>query len=405
IGGGFTGLSSAFHLRRALPEKKIVLLEGACCGYGASGRNGGFCDAGFSGLLRYVESAGPELGRKAFDASLYGIQQIKRLIAEHGVACDFEENGMLEAATDDEQAKQLEHHFATYKAMGLEATLLHGKALEAEIRSPRYVAGLKFPYGAILNPAKLARGLKDVVECDGVEVRERTVVLRVTTGKVHRVETEMGEISAPVLVLGLNGYAPKLGFFADHVLPLCNYVVATEPLSAAQWASIGWQNRVGMADMRVLFDYQRPTADGRIVIGGSDAAYFADDGLSTGNYKPVLETLTKSLFTTFPQLEGLRIDHAWGGTMGFTLDFTPSVGVMGEHKNIYYGVAYNGEGVAFTQTAGRIIADLMTGVESELTKLCVVNHAMPYLGPAAVRLIGERFYKWYVQRLGAKTVR
>jgi glycine/D-amino acid oxidase-like deaminating enzyme len=113
---------------------------------------------------------------------------------------------------------------------------------------------------------------------------------------------------------------------------------------------------LGLSDLRVLFDYQRPTADGRIVIGGSGAPYFAGDAPSSGNYRPALESLTRSLFTTFPQLEGLRIDHAWGATMGFTLDFTPSVGVMGDYKNIFYGVAYNGEGVAFTQTAGRIIA-------------------------------------------------
>ena len=230
---------------------------------------------------------------------------------------------MLEAALDEEQARQLVQHHETYKAMGLDATLLQGKELEAEIRSPRYVAALKFPYGGILNPAKLARGMKPVVERAGVEVRERTVVLRVTPGKVHRVETEMGEISAPVLVLGLNGYAPRLGFFRDRVLPLCSYVIATEPLTAAQWASIGWQHRQGIADMRVLFDYQRPTADGRIVIGGSDAPYFADDALSSGNYKPAIEALTASLFTTFPQLEGVRIDHAWGGTMGFTAGFHP----------------------------------------------------------------------------------
>ena len=106
LGGGFTGLSSAYHLSRAFPNKKIVLLEGACCGYGASGRNGGFCDAGFSGLLPYVHAAGPERGRQAFDASLFGIHQVKRLMAEHGVPCDFEENGMLEAAIDEEQAKR-----------------------------------------------------------------------------------------------------------------------------------------------------------------------------------------------------------------------------------------------------------------------------------------------------------
>ncbi len=404
IGGGFTGLSSAYNLSRRFPNKKIVLLEGACCGYGASGRNGGFCDAGFSGLMPYVHEVGPELGRKAFDASLYGISQIKQLVAEHGVACDFEENGMLHAAVNEEQAKQLDRHLATYKSMGLDAMVVHGTEMKAEVRSPRYLAGLKFPYGAILNPAKLARGIKPVVERTGVEVRERTVVLRVTPGKVHHVETEMGEISAPLLVLGLNGYAPKLGFFRDRILPLCSYVIATEPLSAAQWESVGWQHRQGIADMRVLFDYLRPTADGRIVIGGSDAPYFANDALSSGNYKPAIAMLTKSLFTTFPQLEGVHIDHAWGGTMGFTMDFTPSVGVMGEHKNIYYGVAYNGEGVAFAQTAGRIIAELMAGEESELTKLFLVNHQMPYLGPSRVRILFERLYKWYLVRTATKTV-
>jgi glycine/D-amino acid oxidase-like deaminating enzyme len=215
----------------------------------------------------------------------------------------------------------------------------------------------------------------------------------------------MGEIRAPVLVLGLNGYAHKLGFFVNRVMPLCSYVIATEPLSKAQWESIGWQNRQGVADMRVLFDYQRPTVDGRIVIGGSDYPYYANDGLSSGNYEPVIELLTKSLFTTFPQLEGLRIEHAWGGTMGFTLDFVPSVGVMGDHKNIFYGVAYNGEGVAFGQTAGRIISELVEGETSELSELFVVNHKIPYMGPANTRILFARLYKSYLERFGGKTVR
>ncbi len=405
IGGGFTGLSSAYNLSRKFPEKKIVLLEGACCGYGASGRNGGLCDSGVPGLRSFIEEEGPEAGRKAFDATLYGIQQVRKLVTEHGLDCDFEENGMLEAAIDEEQAKELEKSHATYKSLGLDAILVQGKELEAEIKSPRYIAAMKFPYGAILNPAKLARGLKPIVEKAGVEIRERTLVMRVTPGKVHRVETEMGEISAPTLVLGLNGYSPKLDFFKDRVMPLCNYVIATEPLSKEQWESIGWANRQGITDMRVLFDYSRPTADGRIVVGGSKAPYYANDGLSSGNYRPALDLLTKSLFTTFPQLEGLRIDHAWGGTMGFTLDFVPSVGVMGEHKNIFYGVAYNGEGVAFGQTAGRIISELMAGESGELTDLFVVNHKMPYLGPQSLRLISVRLYEWMLTRGSEKTVR
>ncbi|GAB4351162.1 MAG: FAD-dependent oxidoreductase [Candidatus Abyssubacteria bacterium] len=405
IGGGFTGLSSALHLNSRFPDKKIVLLEGACCGYGASGRNGGFCDAGIPGMMDYIHDAGPEKGRAAFENTLYGIRQIRQLVSEHGVECDFEENGMLETAMNEEQARQLEEHQKVYASLGLESTLVQGKELEAEVKSPRYVAGLKFPYGGIVNPAKLARGMKATVEKAGVEVRERTVVMRVTPGKTHHVETEMGEITAPTLVLGLNGYSCKLGFFQNRVMPLCSYVIATEPLSPAQWESIGWQNRQGIADMRLLFDYQRPTADGRIVIGGSDYPYYANDALSSGNNKPVIELLTRSLFTTFPQLEGLRIAHAWGGTMGFTLDFTPSVGVLGEHKNIFYGVAYNGEGVAFGQTAGRIISDLIAGEESDLTKLFVVNHKIPYAGPANLRIVSARLHKWYLMRSSEKTVR
>jgi len=401
LGGGFTGLSAAYHLSERFPNKKIILLEGACCGYGASGRNGGFCDPGVAGFDSWAEEAGPELGRKTFDATLFGIRQVKELVEKHAVDCDFEENGMFEAAINDEQARELEEYYQSYKSLGLEGTLVQGKELEAEIRSPRYIAGWKFPYGAILNPAKLARGMKPVIEDAGVEVRERSVVTRVTPGKVHRIETELGEVSAPVLVLGLNGYSHKLGFFRNRAFPFASYVIATEPLSAAQWESIGWQNRQGISDMRAFFDYQRPTADGRIVIGGSDVPYFANDALSSGSYQPAIDRVTKSLFTTFPQLEGLRIDHAWGGTIGMTLDFTPSVGVMGEHENIYYGVAYNGEGVAFAQTAGRIISELMAGEQSELTDLFVVNRDIPYAGPAGIRFPVDRFVRWYIERFAS----
>ena len=405
IGGGFTGLSSAYNLSQKFPDKKIVLLEGACCGYGASGRNGGFCDAGVPGLSRFIDDNDPEVGRKAFDATLYGIKQVRDLVTEHGVDCDFAENGMLEAAMSEEQAAELEKSYEAYKALGLEPTLLHGKDLEAEIKSPLFVAGMKFPYGAHLNPAKLARGIKPVVEQAGVEVRERTLVMRITPGKVHRIETEMGEISAPTIVLGLNGYSPQIGFFRNRVMPLCNYVIATEPLSKEQWESIGWQNRQGLADMRILFDYSRPTADGRIVIGGSLAPYYANDALSSGNYKPAIKLIKKDLFATFPQLEGLRIDHAWGGTMGFTWDFMPSVGVMGEHKNIYYGVAYNGEGVAFAQTAGRIISQLMAGESSDLTDLFVVNRKLPYHGPKSLRMLFVRAFEKLLTSGSEKVVR
>lgn len=400
LGGGFMGLASAYHLIQKFPDRKIVLLEGACCGYGASGRNGGFVDTRVPGWANYAEKVGPENGRHAFDLSLYGINLIKQLVAEHGLDCEFEENGSLVTAMDNKQAQALEHACSSYKAMGLDASIIQGTELQTEINSPRYIAGLTFPYTGIVNPYKLARGMKDLVEKLGVEILERTVAMRFTPGRMHRVETEMGEIQAPDLVIGLNGYSAKLGLFKNRVIPLCSYVIATEPLIKAQWESIGWQNRQGINDMRASFDYLRPTVDGRIVIGGTDYPYYAEDRLSSGNNKPVIAALTQDLFATFPQLEGLRIEHAWGGTMGFSYDFTPSVGQMGAHKNIYYGVAHNGEGVGNCQTAGRIITDLMAGEPSDLTKLYYVNHKIPWAGPQKLRIIPARIYKWYAKRWG-----
>ncbi len=255
--------------------------------------------------------------------------------------------------------------------------------LEVEIKSPLFIAGLVTPYGANLNPAKLARGMKRVVEEHGVVVKERSVVTRITPGKVHHVDTELGEIRAPVLVLAVNAYAHKLGFFKDRVFPVNVFQIATKPLSQSQWDSIGWQNRQGLYDMRTKFSYLIPSADGRIVMGGSDYTYYPNDAISSGNDKFVTHKIKHDLFSFFPSLEGLEIEHAWGGTTTYTLDHTPSVGVMGEYQNIYYGVGLS-EGVPTTQTFGRIIADLMAGEDNDFTNHYFVNHNIPYAGSTSL---------------------
>ncbi|NQU29839.1 MAG: FAD-dependent oxidoreductase [Anaerolineae bacterium] len=399
VGGGFTGLSAAYHIRQKFPEKKIVLLEGACCGYGASGRNGGFCIG--TDLLNETSPADPEARQNNLDISFYGLNFIKRMISEHGVECDLEENGMLEVAFNEKHIRGLEEFRDHLKSFGLDSTLLRGDELETEIKSSRFIAGLKNPHGATLNPAKLAREMKRVVEEGGVDVRERSVVTRITPGKINRVDTELGDISAPKIVIALNAYSHKLGFFKNRVFPISVFQIATEPLSTSQLESIGWGNRQGLSDMRRMFSYLILTKDNRIVMGGAGGiAYYDNDALCSGNDKSFTQSITKDLFTSFPQLEGLGIEHAWGGTTSYLLgERSPAVGVMGDHQNIYYGVGLS-EGVPTTQTFGRIIADLMAGESNAFTSHTVVNHPIPYAGPTNLRGIFGRGVRWIWEKAG-----
>lgn len=393
VGGGFTGLSSAYHIKQKFPEKHIVLLEGACCGYGASGRNGGFCIA--TDLLGESDGIEPEVRQRNLGVSFYGLNFIKRMISEHGVECDLEENGMLEVALNKKHVQKLKGFQEHLRSFGLDSTLLRGDELNTEIKSPRFIAGLKNPYGAILNPAKLAREMKRVVEEVGVEIRERTVVTRITPGKSNFIDTELGDIRAPILVIAINAYAHKLGFFKNRVFPMSVFQIATEPLSNSQLESIGWGNRQGLSDMRNMFSYLILTKDNRIVMGGAGGfGYYDNDALCSGNDKSFTYHITKDLITSFPQLEGLGIEHTWGGTTSYMLGGRiPSVGVMGDYKNIYYGVGLS-EGVPTTQTFGRIIADLMADESNEFTNHHVVNRPVAYAGPTSLRGFFGRAVRW-----------
>ena len=395
VGGGYTGLSAAYHLRRRFPNRKILVIEGARCGYGASGRNGGFCIA--TEWTDGAEDLDPESRRQALDVAAYGLRQIKHLIAEHGFECDLEENGMLDVALTDKQVAGLEEEHARLGRLGLESTLLRGDELKSEIASPVFKAGLVTPYGAILNPAKLVLGMKRIVEEEGVEIRERTVVTRITPGKSVVVETELGEVRTPVLVIATNAYSHKLGMFRSRVMPVAVFQIATAPLTESQWEAVGWRNRRGLADSNPLFSYSRPTADGRIVMGGVNPQVYSGDRLASGNDRVATEPVERELVRFFPPLEGLAIEHRWGGTTALTIGNTPSVGVTGEHENVFYGVGFS-EGVPSTQTAGRMIADLMAGESNEFTNHYVINRKLPWAGPTALRGPLARGAKWLMRR-------
>ena len=395
LGGGFTGLSAAFNIVNRFPDKKIVLLEGACCGYGASGRNGGFCIT--TSLLDW-EQEDPEQRSKDLEVSSYGIKQIKTFISDYEARCDFEESGMLEVAMNEKQSQVLDEYLIELSKFGLDSTLLFGKELEEVIKSPLFHSGIRVPYGATLNPAKLAREMKRIVESLGVEVREKSVITRISPGKINLVDTELGNIQAPIMVVALNAYGHKVGFFKNRVFPVSVFQIATEPLCDKQWASIGWEEKFGLSDFRKLFSYSVRTADGRIVMGGSDFTYYDFDALSSGNDQAVTAKIDNDLFSFFPQLEGLSIDHAWGGVTSYSLGRGAAVGTLGDNENIFYGTGFE-EGVPSTQIAGKMIADLMAKESNIFTDHFIVNRKIPYAGPRFMRGVFARAIKWTINNL------
>jgi glycine/D-amino acid oxidase-like deaminating enzyme len=404
IGGGFTGLSSALHLIEKFPNKRIVLLEGARCGYGASGRNGGFVEE--LALFGYEDMEDTKVLQRELKVSRYGIENIRRLVSDQHVDCDFVENGGLLMAFTEKQAEELENYMTQLRTLGIRGgEMYQGNDIKKVVNSPRCIACLKRPIGGLVNPAKLIVGMKRLAEAAGVKIYEQTVVHKIRTGKKHEVITELGHVIAPNIVLGLHGYSPKLGLFKNQSFPFIGHMIATEPLSMKQKEAIGWTNRTGLSDMRVNFNFCHMTADGRIVMGGSEYRVYNNDDPSSGNNRDVVELLKKDLKKTFPQLADIKIDYAWSGTLAIAFDMTPSVGVMGDDRNIYYGVAFN-EGVPTCQLAGKVISDLMAGESNIYTSHYIINHKIPWAGPEKFRAMGFNFYEWYLKKfVGVLTYR
>lgn len=398
VGGGLTGLAAAYHLKKRFPEKRIVLLEAARCGYGASGRNGGILqDFDNSLLMELYHKKGSEAARRYFEIDRQGPILVRSLIQEHQMECDLEECGLIETATDESQMEKLAAFHEYWADLGIESRMVGKEEIQQGLNTTFYCGGLHKTYAGMLNPAKYALGLKSVLENQGVEVYECTKVASIDAGSMIRIETEFGDLTTEAVVLATNAYSHKIGYFKKRLFPLGTYIIATAPLSDSEMESVGWKGREVMWDMRPdEYNYLRITPDNRIVIGGGLTPYFYGNGLSSGNYKPSLTRLESDLVKIWPQLRGVEITHKWGGTLGMTMDFHPTMGVMGDHKNVYYGVGYSGHGVSWTQLAGKIIGQLYAGEDTELTRFYCVNKTPPYIPPEPFRKIGFHLYKRFL---------
>jgi glycine/D-amino acid oxidase-like deaminating enzyme len=385
IGGGFTGLWAALL---AASDEDVVLVEGDRCGWAASGRNGGFLDASLThglenGLARWPDEIDRllVLGRENFDA-------IRETLSSRGVDAAWEEKGFIDVATRAHEVEGLAESAEIARRHGEDVELLDREAVRAAVDSPTYLAGLLTRGGgALVDPARLAWGLRGAALEDGVRVIEGTsVTLMRRDGEGVLLETPGGRLRAARVVLATNAFRPLVRSIARYVIPVYDYVLVTEPLNAEQRAAIGWQGRHCLADSGNRFHYYRLTADDRILWGGYEALYHWANGMrpELEDSAAVFNLLAHNFSETFPQLEGLRFTHRWAGAIDTCSRFCVTFGkALG--GRVAYAVGYTGLGLGATRFGARVALDLVHGRDTELTRLELVRSRPLPLPPEPLR--------------------
>lgn len=404
VGGGYTGLWTAVLAKRANPDQHVVLVEAKRVGWAASGRNGGFCEASLThgrenGLSRWPDEI-DELDR----LGLANLDAIEASEAEFGMDFEFERNGSLDVAVEPHQVEWLHEAAADAASRGDDSVkLLDEHEVRAEVDSPTYLGAVwNTRTSAILHPAKLAVELARVAEEAGVEIVEESPVRRVDTpGSTGAVQlfTDHGRLDATRAVLATNVFPSLLKRNRLMTVPVYDYVLMTEPLSADQRASIGWANRQGVGDMANQFHYSRMTRDGRILYGGYDAVYYAG-GRIRERYEDRPESYEKlagHFFTTYPQLEGLRFTHKWAGAIDTSTQFTAFTGLARDGR-VAYASGFTGLGVASTRFMAETMLDLLAGRDTERTRLKMVRTRPLPFPPEPAASVGINLTRWSLDR-------
>lgn len=403
IGGGYSGLWTALLAKERDPGRDVVLIESKEAGWAASGRNGGFCAASLThglanGLARWPGELAKleELGARNLDA-------IEEAVARYGIDCDFERTGEIDVATEPHQVEELRELHEEARRLGLAggSEWLDGDALRAEVDSPTFLAGLWDRDGvAMLHPAKLAWGLKQACLDLGVRIYENTRGLKLASaGRGMTVQTPYGTILARRVALGTNIFPSLVRRIRPFTVPVYDYALMSEPLDEAQLAAIGWKNRQGLGDSANQFHYFRITKDHRILWGGYDAIY-PYRGKLDSEYDDRPETylkLAEHFFTAFPQLEGLKFSHAWGGAIDTCSRFSAFFGTAHSGK-VAYASGYTGLGVGATRFGADVMLDLLDCASTERTRLEMVKSKPMPFPPEPFAWTGITLTKWSLAR-------
>lgn len=399
VGGGFSGLWTALMAKERDPGQDVVLLEGSRIGWAASGRNGGFCMATLThGLGNGLDRWPDELGRLE-RLGVQNLDEIEQTLERYDVDCSFERTGELHVATEPWQMEGLYEHLDLIEDLGLDYRPLDREEVRAEIDSPTYLGGLWDRKGcAMLDPARLAWGLREACLRLGVRVYERTPVRSLDDdGVTITLRTPHGVASGRRVALGTGVFPPLLRRLRHFVVPVYDYALMTEPLPADRLAELGWRNRQGVGDSGNQFHYYRLTDDNRILWGGYDAVYY-NGGLVKPEYDQrdeTFETLAGHFFATFPQLTDVRFTHRWGGVIDTCSRFSAFYG-QAHGGRLAYAVGYTGMGVGATRFGANVMLDLLSGEPTERTELRMVQEKPVPFPPEPVRSGVIQLTRWSI---------
>ena len=375
VGGGFTGLSSAYHIKQAEPNLRVALLESEVVGFGASGRNGGFNMTLFGltmGITAFRFSKA-----KAREAHLYmerAVDYLRDLVTELSIDCDYEHPGFLRVATSEKYKKRIQKEMELAHELGVEGIeWLDRKQTLEQVKSPMYLGAWWEPRCGILNPAKLAWGWADVIKPMGVEVFENCPVTEIArTGGNVLLDTPTGRVRADKVVMATNAWSHFFKDLKRKQIPVWTHIVMTEPLEEKHFNEIGWHNRQGIEDARNLVHYYRLTVDNRLVMGGRDVSLSKGNDMEQDLNPPTFDGLKNDVREIFPVLKDINFTHEWGGPVSVPLDMAPAIGYAGD-KNVVYSLGTVGHGVSMTQLNGRTVADLILERKTDLTDVFFVN--------------------------------
>ena len=405
VGGGYSGLWTALLAKQEDPSRDVVLLEGRSLGWAASGRNGGFCSASLThgqanGMDWYPQDM-PRLERRGRD----NLAGIVKTIEDFAIDCKLEQTGELKVATESYQIADLAVDYERMLDFGDDAELLDQAGTRALVNSPTYLAAINGRDKTVLvDPARLVWGLAAACESLGVRIHENTYAGSLAReGREMVVTTPHGEVRADRVALGTNAFPSLLRRVRPYVVPVYDYAMATEPLSDAQLASIGWQGRQGVSDAGNQFHYYRLTDDNCIIWGGYEAIYHYGSRIDPAlDQRPqTFKILAEHFFATFPQLAGLRFTHTWGGVIDTCSRFFPFFG-SGYGGKVAYATGYTGLGVGSTRFGAQVMLDLLSGERTELTSLTTVRGKPVPFPPEPLRSAVINLTRWSVARADAQ---